>query len=130
MNPLCLSGTNRWTQTWVLLAAAGCVARLGVAAMQAHGAGEAARLLVFIPYGLWIGAIAAILREVRGHADELQKRIHMQAAATAFLVSVRALFALVALAMARVYRADLSTILAIAVITWAIALRVLSWKYA
>lgn len=129
MNPLCLSGTNRWTRPWFLLLAAGCVAGLAVMLIQSRSNAVAVRMLVFIPYGLWLGSVVAILREVRGHADELQTRIHMQAATTAFLISVCALFALQGLALAHVYRADLGDILDIAVLTWALTLRVLSWRY-
>lgn len=92
----------------------------------------ARQLLGFLPALLGVLFVVAFVKDVR-KLDEMVKRIHMQAAAIAFLLTVILTFVFDGLKDAGIYvptGSDLSSVLfSISVFTWAVALIFLSLRY-
>ena len=88
----------------------------------------ARQLLGFLPALLAILFVVAFVKDVR-KLDEMRRRIHLQAAAIAFLLTVILTFVFDGLKDAGIYRATLSDLNTATVLIWATALIVLSLRY-
>jgi hypothetical protein len=85
-------------------------------------------MLGFLPSLLAIVFVVAFVKDVR-KLDEMRRRIHLQAAAISFLLTVILTFVFDGLKNAGIYRATLSDIDTATVLIWATALIVLSVRY-
>jgi hypothetical protein len=85
-------------------------------------------MLGFLPALLAILFVVAFVKDVR-KLDEMRRRIHLQAAAIAFLLTVILTFVFDGLKDAGIYRATLSDLNTATVLIWATALIVLSLRY-
>ena len=85
-------------------------------------------ILGFLPTLMAILFVVAFVKDVR-KLDEMRRRIHLQAAATAFLLTVILSFVFDGLGSAGIYRATLSDLNTATVLIWATALIVLSLRY-
>jgi UDP-N-acetylmuramyl pentapeptide phosphotransferase/UDP-N-acetylglucosamine-1-phosphate transferase len=85
-------------------------------------------MLGFLPALLAILFVVAFVKDVR-KLDEMRRRIHLQAAATSFLLTVILTFVFDGLKDAGIYRATLSDLDTATVLIWATALIVLSLRY-
>lgn len=85
-------------------------------------------ILGFLPTLLAIMFVAAFVKDVR-RLDEMARRIHLQAAAVAFLLTVILTFVFDGLKNAGIYHASLSDIDTATVLVWASALIVLTLRY-
>jgi len=88
----------------------------------------ATQLLGFLPALLAILFVVAFVKDVR-KLDEMRRRIHLQAAAISFLLTVILTFVFDGLKNAGIYRATLSDLETGTVLIWAAALIVLSLRY-
>ena len=85
-------------------------------------------LLGFLPSLMAILFVVAFVENVR-KLDEMRRRIHLQAAAIAFLLTVILTFVFDGLENAGIYRATLSDLNSATVLIWAAALIILSLRY-
>lgn len=85
-------------------------------------------LLGFLPALMAILFVVAFVKDVR-KLDEMRRRIHLQAAAIAFLLTVILTFVFDGLENAGIYRATLSDLNSATVLIWAAALIILSLRY-
>ena len=85
-------------------------------------------LLGFLPALMAILFVVAFVKDVR-KLDEMRRRIHLQAAAIAFVLTVILTFVFDGLENARIYRATLSDLNSATVLIWAAALIILSLRY-
>lgn len=88
----------------------------------------ARQMLGFLPALLAILFVVAFVRDVR-KLDEMRRRIHLQAAAISFLLTVILTFVFDGLKDAGIYRATLSDLDSATVLIWATALIILSLRY-
>jgi hypothetical protein len=90
---------------------------------------SSARLMLgFLPILLAILFVVAFVKDVR-KLDEMGRRIHMQAAAISFLLTVILTFVFDGLKSAGIYSATLSDIDSATVLIWVAALIFLSLRY-
>ena len=82
-------------------------------------------ILGFLPALMAIFMVVAILQDVRKF-DEMVRRIHLQAASTAFLLTVILTFVF---ENAGIYRATRSALVTANLVIWVAALIFLNWKY-
>ncbi len=85
-------------------------------------------ILGFLPALMAIFMVVAILQDVR-KLDEMVRRIHLQAASIAFLLTVILTFVFDGLENAGVYRATRSVLVTANLVIWVAALIFLSWTY-
>lgn len=85
-------------------------------------------LLGFLPALMAILFVVAFVKNAR-KLDEMRRRIHLQAAAIAFLLTVILTFVFDGLENAGIYRATRSDLNTATVLIWAAALTVLSLRY-
>jgi hypothetical protein len=85
-------------------------------------------LLGFLPALMAILFVVAFVKDVR-KLDEMRRRIHLQAAAIAFLLTVILAFVFDGLENAGIYRATLSDLNSATALIWAAALIILSLRY-
>src|SRR5579863_8276995 len=108
-----MTAVSRWrsllTQPVFLWWAASLTTRLAVDWLLRNWdvPSQARSLLGLLPPLMWILVIAAYVRAVSG-LDELQQRIHMQAASIAFVLATVLVLVLAALDRAGIYHATLS----------------------
>jgi hypothetical protein len=88
----------------------------------------ARQVLGFLPALLAVLFVVAFVKDVR-KLDEMRRRIHLQAAAIAFLLTVILTFVFDGLKNAGIYRATLSDLNSATVLIWAAALIILSLRY-
>jgi cadmium resistance protein CadD (predicted permease) len=85
-------------------------------------------LLGFMPALMAILFVVSFVKDVR-KLDEMRRRIHLQAAAIAFLLTVILTFVFDGLDNAGIYRATLSDLNSATGLIWAAALIILSLRY-
>jgi tellurite resistance protein TehA-like permease len=85
-------------------------------------------LLGFMPALMAILFVVAFVKDVR-KLDEMRRRIHLQAAASAFLLTIILTFVFDGLESAGIYRATLRDLNSATVFIWAAALIILSLRY-
>ena len=85
-------------------------------------------IVCFLPALMAILFVVAFLKDVR-KLDEMGRRIHLQAAAIAFLLTVLLTFVFDGLKSAGIYNATLSDVDSATVLFWAIALIFSSLRY-
>ena len=85
-------------------------------------------MLGFLPALMAILFVVAFVKDVR-KLDEMRRGIHLQAAATSFLLTVLLSFVFDGLESAGIYRATLSDLNTATVLFWAAALIFLSLRY-
>jgi len=121
---------SRWTQPFVLWGFATAATALVVPWLLKHEHFNSTlrSVLGFLPTLMWIFCIVALARAV-GKLDEMGKRIHLQAAAIAFLLTVILAYAFEGLEAARVYTAKIGDLAGIAALIWAVALVFVGWRY-
>ena len=85
-------------------------------------------MLGFLPALMAVLFVVAFVKDVR-KLDEMRRRIHLQAAAISFLLTVILTFVFDGLKDAGIYRATLSDLYTATVLIWAIALIFLSLRY-
>ncbi|SRR6266571_1778985 len=95
---------------------------------QQEGLHSPRPMLGFLPALLAILFVVAFVKDVR-KLDEMVRRIHLQAAAISFLLTVILTFVLDGLKSAGIYRASLSDLETATVLIWASALIFLSLRY-
>jgi cadmium resistance protein CadD (predicted permease) len=88
----------------------------------------ARQLLGFLPALLAVLFVVAFVKDVR-KLDEMRRRIHVQAAAISFLLTVILTFVFDGLKNAGIYTATLSDLNTATVLIWAVALIFLSLRY-
>ena len=86
------------------------------------------QMLGFLPAFMAILFVVAFVRDVR-KLDEMRRRIHLEAAAISFLLTVTLTFVFDGLKDAGIYRATLSDLNTATVLIWATALIALSLRY-
>jgi len=123
-------GRSRWTQPFVLWGFATAATGLAVSWLLKHERLNSALrpILGFLPAAMWIFFIVAVARGVR-RLDEMGKRIHLQAASIAFLLTVILAYAFVGLEAAGVYTARSGDLGGGAVLIWGFALVLVTWRY-
>jgi Kef-type K+ transport system membrane component KefB len=72
--------------------------------------------------------VVAILQDVR-KLDEMVRRIHLQAASTAFLLTVILTFVFDGLESAGIYRATRGALVTANLVIWVAALICFNWRY-
>jgi hypothetical protein len=85
-------------------------------------------MLGFLPVLMAILFVVAFVKDVR-KLDEMRRRIHLQAAAVAFLLTVILSFIFDGLKSAGIYNATLSDFDTATVLIWAVALIFFSMRY-
>jgi Kef-type K+ transport system membrane component KefB len=88
----------------------------------------ARQMLGFLPAVMAVLFVVAFVKDVR-KLDEMKRRIHLQAAAVAFLLTVILTFVFDGLKSAGVYSATVSDLDTATVLIWAAALIFLSLRY-
>jgi len=118
------------TQPFVLWGLAALATALTVQWILKHTElSSTARLtLAFLPTLMAILFVVAFVKGIR-RLDEMRRRIHQQAAATAFLLTVILTFVFDGLKSAGVYTATLSDLGGATVLIWSAALLFLSMRY-
>jgi FtsH-binding integral membrane protein len=118
------------TQPVFLWWAASLIARLGVDWLFKYGnlQSPARSLIGLLPPLMFIFVIVAYVRSVAG-LDELQQRIHMQAAATAFVLAAILILVLSALDGAGIYHPTLGGVRDSLIFLLMISYVVPAWKY-
>jgi hypothetical protein len=121
---------SRWTQPFVLWGIATAVTGLAVLWLLKHEPmGPALRsALGFLPALMWILFIVALARGIR-KLDEMGKRIHLQAASIAFLLTVILAYLFLGLDAAGLYIAKPGDIAGAVVLLWALVLIVVTRRY-
>lgn len=121
---------SRWTQPFVLWGFATAATGFGVLWLLKHEqfSSTLRSVLGFLPTLMWIFFIVAVARGVR-KLDEMGKRIHLQAASIAFLLTVILSYAFVGLEAAGVYTAKSGDLAGGAVLIWGLALVLVTWRY-
>ena len=122
--------TNVFTRPFVLWGIAALATGLTVNWIFKHEElhSPAKPLLGFLPALMAILFVVAFVKDVR-KLDEMRRRIHLQAAAIAFLLTVILTFVFDGLENAGIYRATLSDLNSATVLIWAAALIILSLRY-
>jgi Kef-type K+ transport system membrane component KefB len=85
-------------------------------------------ILAFLPALMAIFMVVAILQDVR-KLDEMVRRIHLQAASTAFLLTVILTFVFDGLESAGIYRATRGALVTANLVIWVAALICFNWRY-
>jgi hypothetical protein len=85
-------------------------------------------MLGFLPALMAVLFVVAFVKDVR-KLDEMARRIHLQAAAISFMLTVILTFVFDGLKTAGIYRATLSDLDTATVVIWACALIFLSMRY-
>jgi hypothetical protein len=85
-------------------------------------------MLGFLPALMAVLFVVAFVKDVR-KLDEMRRRIHLQAAAISFLLTVILTFIFDGLKSAGIYSATLSDLDTATVLIWAVALILLSLRY-
>jgi hypothetical protein len=88
----------------------------------------ARQVLGFLPALLAVLFVVTFVKDVR-KLDEMRRRIHLQAAAISFLLTVILTFVFYGLKSAGIYGATLSDLNTATVLFWAVALIFLSLRY-
>jgi hypothetical protein len=126
--------SSRWTyiftRPYVLWGMAALATALTVQWIFKHEEvhSPARQILGFLPALLAVLFVVAFVKDVR-KLDEMRRRIHLQAAAIAFLLTVILTFVFDGLKDAGIYRATLSDLDTASVMIWAAALIFLSVRY-
>lgn len=121
---------SRWTQPFVLWGIATAATGLAVLWLTKHEQLNSAlrSVLGFLPALMWICFIVALARGVR-KLDEMGKRIHLQAASVAFLLTVILAYVFVGLEAAGLYVAKAGDLGGGAVLVWALVLFFITRRY-
>lgn len=116
-------GRSRWTQPWLLLDAAACVAGLVALWVFHHeNLSSLSRIVLgFLPALLWIACVVAYVRKVRT-LDEMGRRIQLQAASIAFVATVVLNFVSMGLHAAKLYTVRTGDLGGAGIVIWAVAL--------
>jgi len=124
------SGRSRWTQPFVLLGFATAVTGLTVPWLLKHEqlSSTLRSVLGFLPALMWILFIVAVARGVL-KLDEMGKRIHLQAASIAFLMTMILAYAFVGLEAVGVYSAKSGDLGGGAALIWGFVLVFVTWRY-
>ncbi|HEV2491489.1 MAG TPA: hypothetical protein VG204_00290 [Terriglobia bacterium] len=122
--------TNAFTRPFVLWGIAALATALTVRWILNHEALHfpARPMLGFLPALMAVLFVVAFVKDVR-KLDEMRRRIHLQAAAVAFLLTVILTFVFDGLKTAGIYRATLSDLDTATVLIWAAALIFFSLRY-
>jgi len=123
-------GHSRWTQPWVLWAAAGVVASLAVTwVFHNEKLSSPSRIVLgFLPSLLLILAVVALVRKVRT-LDEMGRRLQLQAASMAFVATVILNFVSVGLHIAKIYTVKSGDLEGAGIIIWAVATAFLARRF-
>ena len=122
--------TNVFTRPFVLWGIAALATALTVKWIFNHEElhSPARPMLGLLPALMAVLFVVAFVKDVR-KLDEMLKRIHLQAAAISFLLTVILTFVFDGLKSAGIYRATLSDLDTATVLIWAAALMFLSLRY-
>jgi hypothetical protein len=122
--------TSIFTRPYVLWGIAALATQLTAEWLFKHGElrSPAGPILGFLPSLLAIFMVVALVKDVR-KLDEMRRRIHLQAAAISFLLTVILTFVFDGLKSAGIYRATLSDLDTATVLFWVAALIFLSLRY-
>jgi hypothetical protein len=123
-------GRSRWTQPWVLWAAAAVVADLvGMWVSHSEKLSPTSRILLgFLPALLLILSVVALVRRVR-RLDEMGRRLQLQAASIAFVATVLLTFASMGLSAAKIYAVKAADLGTAGMLVWAVATVYLARRY-
>lgn len=124
------SWIRRLSQPFVLLGLAAAIVQLAVGQFfEREGAHPALGLLLgFLPGLVWICFIVAFVMAVKKR-DELQRRIVLEAAAIAFLLTVALALVFAGLESMGVYHATVSDVVTPAIWGWLAVFVFLKWRY-
>ena len=124
------SWSRRFLQPFALLGLAAAIVQLAVAQIaervRAHPA--LGLLLGFLPGLIWICFIVAFVKVVKKR-DELQRRIVLEAAAIAFLLTVALALVFGGLESMGVYHASVDAVVTPAIWGWLAVFVFLKWRY-
>jgi len=122
--------TNIFTRPFVLWGLAALATQITVQWLFKHEelGFPAKPILSFLPALLAIFFVVALVQDIR-KLDEMQRRIHLQAASTAFLLTVTLTFVFDGLESAGIYRATRSSLSTCVVLFWLAAHIFLALRY-
>lgn len=122
--------TNVFTRPFVLWGIAALATALTVKWIFSHEElhSSAKPILGLLPALMAVLFVVAFVKDVR-KLDEMVRRIHLQAAAISFLLTVILTFVFDGLKSAGIYRATLSDLDTATVLIWVAALMLLSLRY-
>ena len=83
----------------------------------------------FLPALVWAFFILAFIKVVGRRADELQRRIHLEVASTAFVRTVILLLIFSGLASAGIYHRPMKEMASDSMVLWTVALLFFMWRY-
>lgn len=123
-------GHSRWTQPWVLWAAAGVVATFVVQwVFHYEELSSPSRIVLgFLPALLLILSVLALVRKVRT-LDEMGRRLQLEAASIAFVATVILNFVSFGLYFAKIYTVKASDLGGAGMLIWAGATVFLARRY-